>query len=106
MTNKTCYDELYRTTKAIWKELMSRQQLINVCRKVAKIRVEVNRNSIAKINEFNNQIKDKLHRIQEFEDMMSSLQKRFKSIEEDFKTHVEKYPIDEYSMDLLRSMLS
>jgi len=71
-------------------------------RKIGKHKIEINRVTLSRISEFKDEIKDKLVKIQTSDDKMNALQKDVKTFENNLKEHLDKYPTDEYAMDLIK----
>lgn len=69
--------------------------------KYLKIRAETNRTCISKIKDFKIEIADSLNKLHEMDSHLRKIDKQSKELEKQMLDHIEKYPIEEYSHDLI-----
>ena len=82
--------------------MRSKNTLILIIRKIAKIKVNTNRDFLYKINEFKGEIRLKLDQVEDHGTKIKSILKNIKTFETDLKFHLDKYPTNEYAFDLLK----
>ena len=70
---------------------------------MAKIKVETNRICLSKLQDFKTKISDDLRKVHQFDGSLKDLKKSISTMDSEFREHLEKYPVDEYSLDMLKS---